>query len=127
MLEGLKGDAGEVTRLTQGVALDTPPGLDRVGALGDSATDSTTVRRVATQASLDASRPDRSRVRELPARPVRTDSNGVQQRLQAAYTRGRPDGGAWTARTLAQAAGCGRSTAAAFLQARREPREEERS
>jgi hypothetical protein len=128
MLEGLKGDAGEVTRLTQAAALDTPPGLDRVGALGDAATDSsTTVRRVATQAALDASRPDRSRVRELPAGHIRMDSSGVRQRLQAAYTRGRPDGGAWTARTLAQAAGCGRSTAAAFLQARREPGEEERS
>jgi hypothetical protein len=52
------------------------------------------------------------------------DSSGARQRLQAAYAQGRPDGRAWTARTLAEAAGCGRSTAAAFLQAHRQPGEE---
>jgi hypothetical protein len=125
MLEGLKGDAGEVTRLTA-AALDTPPGgVDRSGALGHPATDSTTtVRRADTRAGLKASRPDGRRVRELPARPTGTDSNGVQQRLQAACQQGRPDGGAWTARTLAEAAGCGRSSAANFLQAHRAPGEE---
>jgi Protein of unknown function (DUF2637) len=120
MLEGLKGDAGEVTRLAQGAALDGQAGgLDSPAALAQPATDSTTVRRVDTQAELDAGRTDGRRVRELPARPVRTDSSGVQQRLQAAYAKARPDGGGWTARTLAQAAGCGRSTAAAFLQTQR--------
>jgi len=127
MLEGLKGDAGEVTRLAQGAALDGPVGgLDRPAALGQPATDSTTVRRVDTLAELDAGRTDGRHVRELPARPTRTDSSGVQERLQTAYAKARPDGGAWTARTLAQAAGCGRSTAAAFLQTQRTA-EEDRS
>jgi Protein of unknown function (DUF2637) len=117
MLEGLKGDAGEVTRLTA-AALDTPPGLDGPDALGQPAA-ATTVRRADTPAALDGGRPDGPRVRELPARAVRTDSSGVRERLQAAYTQGRPDEQAWTARTLAEAAGCGRSTAAAFLQTQR--------
>jgi hypothetical protein len=122
MLEGLKGDAGEVTRLAQ-AALDTPAGLDRPDTLGQPAA-ATTVHRADTAIALDASRTAGSRVRELPARPVRTDS-GVRQRLQAAYARGRPDGGVWTARTLADAAGCGRSTAAAFLQIQRTAKEVE--
>ena len=41
--------------------------------------------------------------------------------LQAAYVRGRPDGRSWTARTLAEAAGCGRSSAASFLQRQHSP------
>jgi hypothetical protein len=48
-----------------------------------------------------------------------TPAGGVRDRLAAAYTGGRPDGGAWSARTLAAAAGCGRSTAAAFLRQQR--------
>jgi hypothetical protein len=44
---------------------------------------------------------------------------GVQGRLRAAHAQPRLDGGPWTARTLAQAAGCGRSTAAAFLRVQR--------
>jgi hypothetical protein len=123
MLEGLKGDAGEVTRLTA-AALDTPAGLDRPAALGQPAA-ATTVRRTDAPAALDGGRPDGPRVRELSARAVRTDS-GVRERLQAACAKGRPDGGAWTARTLAEAAGCGRSTAAAFLQAQRTAEERER-
>jgi hypothetical protein len=115
MLEGLKGDAGEVTRLT--AALDTLPGLDSRVALGHSAA-ATTVRRTDTPAALDAGRADGPRGRELPARAARTD-RGVRERLQAAYAKGRPDRRAWTARTLAEAAGCGRSTAAAFLQTKR--------
>jgi hypothetical protein len=43
----------------------------------------------------------------------------VGARLQAAYAQQRPDGQAWTARTLAEAAGCGRSSAASFLQRQR--------
>jgi len=124
MLEGLKGDAGEVTRLTA-AALDTQIGLDRPDALGQPAA-ATTVRRADTPAALDGGRADGPRGRELPARAVRTDSNGVRERLAAAYAKGRPDGGAWTARTLAEAAGCGRSTAAAFLQTKRTA-EEDRS
>jgi hypothetical protein len=47
-------------------------------------------------------------------------AGGVRDRLVAAYASGRPGGGAWSARTLAQAAGCGRSTAAAFLRQQRQ-------
>jgi hypothetical protein len=136
MLEGLKGDAGEVTRLTARAAaldaqlgldgLDAPPGLDGSDGLGRP-TVATTVRRTDTRAELDGGRPDGSGARELAARAVQTDTAGVRERLQAAYARGRPDGGAWTARTLAEAAGCGRSTAAAFLQARRAAEEVEQS
>ena len=134
MLEGLKGDAGEVTRLAaQGVALDSPAGPHRDAASGQPA--ATSVRRVDTSAGLDGDRPDGARVRQLSARPVRTggrlsarsDGGGVRQRLQAAYGQGRPDGQAWTARTLAQAAGCGRSSAASFLQLQRIGEEGERS
>jgi hypothetical protein len=124
MLEGLKGDAGEVTRLTA-AALDTPSGLDRPDALGQPTAAATTVRRADTRAALDSGRPDGPRVRGLSARAVRTDS-GVRERLQATHAKGRPDGQAWTARTLAEAAGCGRSTAAAFLQTKRTA-EEDRS
>jgi hypothetical protein len=48
----------------------------------------------------------------------------VGARLQAAYAQPRPDGQPWTARTLAEAAGCGRSSAAAFLQRQRPPARE---
>jgi Protein of unknown function (DUF2637) len=117
MLEGLKGDAGEVTRLTHEATLDAAARLDTPAALGRPAA-ATTVRRADTPAAVDAGQADGSRGRELSARAVRTDS-GVRDRLAAAYARGRPDGGAWTARTLAEAAGCGRSSAAAFLQTHR--------
>jgi Protein of unknown function (DUF2637) len=128
MLEGLKGDAGEVTRLTQAAALDTRSGLD--GQAGPDArgprTVATTVRRTDTPA-LDGDRPDGPGVRQLAARTRRADGAGVRQRLAAAYERGRPDGQAWTARTLAEAAGCGRSSAAAFLQTHRQPGQEDGS
>jgi hypothetical protein len=126
MLEGLKGDAGEVTRLTQAAALDTlGAGLDSLDGRGQPAA-ATTVHRADAPSVLDAGRSDGPRVRELPARPGRTDSTaGVRQRLQAAYAQQRPDGQPWTARTLAQAAGCSRSSAAAFLQTQRTTREVE--
>jgi len=122
MLEGLKGDAGEVTRLTAAV-LDTPAVRpDSQAALNEPAVDGTTVRRADTLATLDGGRTGGARARELPARPARMDAAGVPERLAAAYERGRADGQGWTARTLADAAGCGRSSAAAFLQThRREP------
>jgi hypothetical protein len=128
MLEGLKGDAGEVTRLSaNAAALDAPTaGLDSPDALGQPAV-ATTVRRADAPSSLDAGRLDGSRVRELSARTTRVDTTaGVRQRLAAIYARQRPDGRGWTARTLAEAAGCSRSSAAAFLQTHRTAKEGER-
>ena len=61
------------------------------------------------------------RRRALPAGPRPTDHSTVGARLQAAYAQPRPDGQPWTARTLAEAAGCGRSSAASFLQRQRPP------
>jgi hypothetical protein len=122
MLEGLKGDAGEVTRLAQAAALDTPiAGLvDSLDAVGQPVA---TVRRTDTPA---AGQVDGARVRELSARTTGMDTAGVRERLQAAYAQQRPNGRAWTARTLAEAAGCSRSSAAAFLQTQRTA-EEDRS
>jgi hypothetical protein len=118
MLEGLKGDAGEVTRLAAQAA-----GLDRASALTQprQLPEATTVRRpdptfnldTATAAAVGSGRP------ALPARPGPANSATVGARLQAAYGEPRPDGQPWTARTLAEAAGCGRSSAAAFLQRQR--------
>jgi Protein of unknown function (DUF2637) len=129
MLEALKGDAGEITRLAAQAAvsdarlgLDTPSGPDAQVGLGQPAV-GTVVRQVDTSAAVDGQHPDARRVRQLAARPVRTDTTGVRQRLRDAYAQGRPDGQAWTARTLAEAAGCGRSTAAAFLQTQRAAKE----
>jgi hypothetical protein len=114
MLEGLKGDAGEVTRLTaQATGLDC-------GAVPGQLPEGTTVRRTDTRAIPNsAGAPDRSRRPALPAGPSPTDRSMVGARLQAAYAQKRPDGQPWTARTLAEAAGCGRSSAAAFLQRQR--------
>jgi Protein of unknown function (DUF2637) len=119
MLEGLKGDAGEVTRLTaQAADPDPATALDRPSPLPQG----TTVRRTDTTALLDsAGEADGSRRPALPAGTGPTDRSMVRARLQAAYGKGRPDGSLWTARTLAEAAGCGRSSAAAFLQRQRQP------
>jgi hypothetical protein len=118
MLEGLKGDAGEVTRLAAR-ATD----LDRAGALVQPGQRpaATTVRRPDPTAKLDtAAAALGAQRRALPAGPrPSTDNGAVGARLQAAYTQPRPDGQVWTARTLAEAAGCGRSSAASFLQRQR--------
>jgi hypothetical protein len=115
MLEGLKGDAGEVTRLAA-----RPIDLDRAGATAQRP--ETTLRRPDPPAGLDtAAAPLRSQRRALPARPGLADPSTVGARLQAAYAQPRPDGQPWTARTLAEAAGCGRSSAASFLQRHRPP------
>jgi hypothetical protein len=53
-------------------------------------------------------------------------AGGARHRLAASYAAGRPDGAAWTARTLAAAAGCGRSTAAAFLRQQRQAQQDGR-
>jgi hypothetical protein len=122
MLEGLKGDAGEVTRLAaQAAAGDGTGTLDPTGQLLHS----TTVRRgdpIDQHQSTKTVSPGR---RALPAGLTESTANGtVGARLQAAYAQPRPDGQAWTARTLAEAAGCGRSSAASFLQRHRPPASE---
>jgi hypothetical protein len=119
MLEGLKGDASEVTRLTARAA-----DLTRAGALTrpDQLPHATTVRRTTPTANPDpAAAALGSQRRALPAGPSQSDSATVGARLQAAYAHPRPDGRPWTARTLAEAAGCGRSSAASFLQRQRPP------
>jgi hypothetical protein len=118
MLEGLKGDAGEVTRLAaQATGLDNAIALDQPGELPQG----TTVRRTDTTALLDSAGVADDSRRALPAGPSPTDRTMVGARLQAAYAQQRPDGRPWTARTLAEAAGCGRSSAASFLQRQRPP------
>jgi hypothetical protein len=121
MLEGLKGDAGEVTRLA---AQATNP--DRAGAQPGQLLRATTVQRPDPTADLDrvAAAAVGSPRRALPAGRTPADNGTVGARLQAVYAQPRPDGRPWTARTLAQAAGCGRSSAASFLQRQRPPGEE---
>jgi hypothetical protein len=122
MLEGLKGDAGEVTRLAaQAAGLDRASAQEHPGQL----THLTTVRRPDPAANLSTAAPAvGSQRRALPAGPRPADNGTVGARLQAAYAQPRPDGQPWTARTLAEAAGCGRSSAASFLQRQRPPAEE---
>jgi hypothetical protein len=123
MLEGLKGDAGEVTRLAaQAAAGDGAGTLESAGQLPQA----TTVRRgnpTNQHYAPGAFSPGR---RVLPAGPQPADDGTVGARLQAAYAQPRPDGQAWTARSLAEAAGCGRSSAASFLQRQRPPAPEPR-
>jgi hypothetical protein len=64
-----------------------------------------------------AARPD-------PASDPRPDGR-VRERLSAVHAHGRPDGQPWTARTLAEVAGCAKSTAAAFLAAHRQQQAQE--
>jgi hypothetical protein len=122
MLEGLKGDAGEVTRLAAHAADG-----DRAGALIQPAQrpQATTVRRTDPPADLNrAAAALDSQRRALPPGRRPADTPTVGARLQAAYAKPRPDGRPWTARTLAEAAGCGRSSAASFLQRHRSPASE---
>jgi hypothetical protein len=123
MLEGLKGDAGEVTRLTHATRLDP----DRVAAPGQPGQlrEGTTVRRLDTSATPNgAVSVGHSRRPAMSARPSPIARTTVGARLQAAYAQPRPDGQPWTARTLAEAAGCGRSSAASFLQRQPPPARE---
>jgi len=122
MLEGLKGDAGEVTRLaaqaTAGTSADT---LDPASQLPQA----TAVRRGDPTYQHPATATVSPERRALPAGPAEPTANGaVRARLQAAYAEERPDGQPWTARTLAEAAGCGRSSAASFLQRQHPPAQE---
>jgi hypothetical protein len=125
MLEGLKGDAGEVTRLTaQAAALDNPTGgLDGRAGRKPATTDTIRVRRTDTPPGGPDTTVAAGRAPALAARPTPTDGLGVRQRLQVAYDGGRPDRQPWTARTLAAAAGCGRSSAASFLRSQRPTQE----
>ena len=122
MLEGLKGDAGEVTRLTAQIAAGDGAGrLEPAGQLPQA----TTVRRSDPTANQGRAPGAFSAGRRaLPAVPEPADNGTVRARLQAAYALPRPDGQSWTARTLAEAAGCGRSSAASFLQRHRPPASE---
>jgi hypothetical protein len=116
MLEGLKGDAGEVTRLaTQAAAGDGAGTLELASQLPQA----TTVRRSDPTNQHQSTGTVSPRRRALPAGPEPADNGTVRARLEAAYAQPRPDGQPWTARTLAEAAGCGRSSAAAFLQQQR--------
>jgi hypothetical protein len=119
MLEGLKGDAGEVTRLAAQAAAGD--GADKLEPASQRP-QATTVRRSDPTANQGHA-PEASSAgrRALPARPQPADNDTVTARLQAAYTRPRPDGQPWTARSLAEAAGCGHSSAASFLQRQRPP------
>jgi Protein of unknown function (DUF2637) len=115
MLEGLKGDAGEVTRLaTQAAGGEGGGASEQLGQVPDA----TTVRRPDRTANPDnpADQTVDAQRRALPAGPRPADPTTVGARLQAAYAQPRPDGQPWTARSLAEAAGCGRSSAASFLQ-----------
>jgi Protein of unknown function (DUF2637) len=118
MLEGLKGDAGEVARLAAQAAGSEGGGAsEQLGQVLHA----TTVRRPDRTATPDnpAARAMDSQRRALLVGPRPADPSTVRARLQAAYAQPRPDGQAWTARTLAEAASCGRSSAASFLQRHR--------
>jgi hypothetical protein len=122
MLEGLKGDAGEVTRLAA-----QPAEGDGAGAFEElgQRSQAITVRRPDPTTNPDtAPAAVGAQRRALPARPSPADRATVGTRLRATYAEPRPDGQPWTARTLAEAAGCGRSSAASFLQRQRPPAEE---
>jgi len=122
MLEGLKGDAGEATRL----AAQATDG-NHTSALGQPGPhlQATTVQRPDPTTNSDTTADGlTAQRRALSAGSRPADPTAVGARLQAAYAQPRPDGQPWTARTLAEAASCGRSSAAAFLQRQRPPAEE---
>jgi Bifunctional DNA primase/polymerase, N-terminal/Protein of unknown function (DUF2637) len=90
MLEGLKGDAGEVTRLAARADPDHATALDQPG----QSPQGTTVRRTDTTALLDgAGAASGSRRPALPAGPSPTDRTTVGARLQAAYANRRRTSG----------------------------------
>jgi Protein of unknown function (DUF2637) len=109
MLEALKGDTQEVA----GLAAQAVP-----AATDEGPADATWVRRVDHPPGV-AGPADTTGVRQLAARSQPADTS-VRDRLQATHATARADGRPWTARTLADAAGCGRTAAARFLQAHRE-------
>ena len=107
MLEALKGDTQEVARLA----------AQAVPARAEGPADATVVRRADHPAEI-AGPADTPAVGQLPARSPIADTS-VRDRLAAAYAGVRADGRPWTARSLADAASCGRTAAARFLQAQR--------
>jgi hypothetical protein len=110
MLEALKGDTQEVARLA----------ATAIPAVADQPADATVVRRAdrpAPTGSAD-SPVDPPVVGQLAVRP-QAAATSVRDRLQTAYATVRADGRPWTARTLAESAGCGRTAAASFLQTQR--------
>jgi hypothetical protein len=117
MLEGLKGDAGEVTRLAAQAA--TGDGADLLKSAGQLPQATTVRRGDPSTKQHHAPGAFSPRRRALPAGPQPAGNGTVTARLQAAYAQPRPDSQPWTARTLAEAAGCGRSSAASFLQRQR--------
>jgi hypothetical protein len=121
MLEGLKGDAGEVTRLAAHAAAGDGAATHEPAAHPQATTDRRSDPTTNQHPSTGTFSPHRP---ALPAGPEPVDNGKVGARLQAAYVQPRPDGQAWTARTLAEAAGCGRSSAASFLQRQRPPASE---
>jgi hypothetical protein len=121
MLEGLKGDAGEVTRLAAPAATEDGAGTVEPA---EQLPQATTVRRGDPTTNHHPPGTFSAGRRALPAGPESTANGTVAARLQVAYARPRADGQAWTARSLAEAAGCGRSSAASFLQRQRPPARE---
>ena len=113
MLEALKGDTQEVARLAaDAVRLPDRP----AAAAGGAPADGGGVRGPDRPAA--AKQVAATGVRE-PAVSARPADAAVGERLAAAYATERAGGRPWTARTLATAAGCGRTAAARFLQAQR--------
>ena len=127
MLEGLKGDAGEVTRLAAQAAAGDGAGTPRASRPAPAGHDRSTRRpdHQPTPCAGDLQRRAAGAARRVRTRPTWHGRGAAAGGLCPP----RPDGQAWTARTLAEAAGCGRSSAASFLQrqrpstaeARREP------
>jgi hypothetical protein len=113
MLEALKGDTQEVARLAAN-AVRLP---DRPTAAAEGSADAAGVCRPDRPAAAEQAVATGVRQPAVRARPA---DAAVRERLAAAYATERTGGRPWTARTLATAAGCGRTAAARFLQAQRE-------
>ena len=113
MLEGLKGDASEVTRLPQARPDLRPAGPPRPA--GPRHHHRPPPGHLATPTADVAERDGSGRRVDRPSAARRRGPPAAAGRLCPGPARRQP----WTARTLAEAAGCGRSSAAAFLQLQR--------
>ena len=104
--------AGHTWRAADGHAADTRAGHPADGHPADTHAGHPADTRAARRADTTAAR-------RPPQRGVRTPA---RERLQAAYGSGvRPDGQPWTVRSLAAAAGTGRTAAATFLREHARP------